>query len=168
MGGSKGEVETSPFPSPTERHQDEALDKSTSSVATYARQMSAGHTIQIKKGISKGVIDQSPVTTTNQASRPSKSESEGGEWVFITLAHDSLEKYRSSFKIEKHFKVKKLMKAFGKEHKIEYKKHLRFCIGSEELTGNEKIGELKLNRGQIDDLKKNGGEIEVFGEIVNL
>ena len=48
LGGSKGEVETSPFPSPTERHQDEALDKSTSSVATHAREMSAGYTVQIE------------------------------------------------------------------------------------------------------------------------
>ena len=60
------------------------------------------------------------------------------------------------------------MKAFGKEHKIVYKKHLRFYIGSEELKGDEKIGELNLNRGRIDDLRRNGGEIEVFGEIVAL
>jgi len=154
---NKDKVETVSSCLPVEVDQDKAPDRSTtSSLATNTREIRTGLS---DTGVSRGDSDQSTA---------SASKSEGGEWVFITLAHHSLEKYRSIFKIEKHRKVKKLMKAFGKEHKIEYKNHLRFYIGSEELTGHEKIGELKLNRGKIDQLEKNGGEIEVFGEIVNM
>ena len=46
------------------------------------------------------------------------------------------------------------MKRFGKEHKTDYKKILRFLLGSLELTGDEEVGEL------------NGREIKVVGEIL--
>jgi hypothetical protein len=65
-----------------------------------------------------------------------------------------VEGVRTRMKIQKGTKVKKAMRSFGKRHNIEWRKNLRFLLGSRELTGEEKVEEL------------DGSEIYVFGEIV--
>ena len=98
-------------------------------------------------------LDQTPASSLVGCSTSTKPEAEGTEWVFLTLTSASVEGISSKLKIQKGKRVKKVMRAFGKQHRIEYK-NLRFLAGSCELKGDERVGDF------------DGSDIDVFGEII--
>ena len=96
-----------------ERHLEHAVEKSVKVEHTEVVDISS------KAGASLGP-DQTPASGQGGCSTPTRTEADGTEWLFLTLTSAFVEGIVSKLKIQKGKRVKKVMRAFGKQHRIEY------------------------------------------------